>query len=130
MSNDRTIPASIVVDVNDAESGAGAQTTLDLLIVGVPVVRIESSTEVVIEEKLPTNGNAESVHAIVFGKVVHLVNASLARVDDASGLAGTIDRAAEVKAGNLFHANDQPFEPSYWDMFDLRWYPRTRRGRS
>lgn len=112
LANDRFVPPSIVVNVNDTESGAGVQTSLDLLIVGVPGVGVEGSAKVVVEEKLPTDGNAESVHAIVFGEVVHLVHASLARVDDAGGLAGAIDGAAEIEAGNLFQSHGQPSDRS------------------
>jgi hypothetical protein len=33
--------------------------------------------------------------------VLHLIDTDLAGIDDATGLAGSIDGAAEVKAGNL-----------------------------
>jgi len=89
------------MDVNNAERSSSVQATLDLPVVRVPVVGIEGASEVVVEEELPSHRNAEGVHAVIFGKVLHLVDAELARVDCTAHLASSIYGAAEVKAGDL-----------------------------
>ena len=55
MANDGTVPTSVVVDVNNAKRSTGVQATLNLSIVGLPVVGIESATQVVVEKELPSN---------------------------------------------------------------------------
>lgn len=101
LANDRAIPASIVVDVDDAKRSAGVKTALNLGVVGVPVVGVEGATEVVVEEELPADRNAEGVHSRILVEVVHLVDARLAWVYNTSRLAGTVDGAAEVETGDL-----------------------------
>lgn len=70
-------------------------------IVGIPVVRVERAAEVVVEEKLPADWDAKGVHSAVSEEVVHLVDACLAGVDDTRCLAGAVDGAAEIEAGDL-----------------------------
>ena len=101
LANDPTVPTGVVVDVNDAKCSAGVQATLDLLVVRGPIVGVQCASEVVVEQELPSDRNAEGVQAVVFSKVLHLIDTDLAGIDDATGLAGSIDCAAEVKAGNL-----------------------------
>jgi hypothetical protein len=55
LANDGTVPTSVVVDVNNAKRSTGVQATLNLSIVGLPVVGIESATQVVVEKELPSN---------------------------------------------------------------------------
>jgi len=55
LAYDGTVPTSIVVDVNNAKRGTGVQATLDLSIVGLPVVGIECTTKVVVEKELPAD---------------------------------------------------------------------------
>ena len=55
MKEEGSVPASIVVDVNNAKRCTGVQATLNLSIVGLPVVGIESATQVVVEKELPSN---------------------------------------------------------------------------
>ena len=55
MTHDGTIPASVIVDVNDAKCSTSVQAALDLSVVGLPVVGIEGATKVVVKEELPSN---------------------------------------------------------------------------
>jgi hypothetical protein len=101
LTNDRTVPTGVVVDVNNAKRSAGVQAALDLLVVRGPGVGIEGAAEVVVQKELPSDRNAEGVQAVVFGEVLHLVDADLAGVDDVGGLARSVDGAAKVEAGDL-----------------------------
>ena len=107
LTNDRSVPTGVVVDVNDAKRSTGVQTSLDLSVVRGPIVGVERATKVVVEEVLPSDRNAEGVQAVVFDKVLHLVETDLAGVDDTAGLAGSIDGAAEVESGDLHNAVGQ-----------------------
>jgi hypothetical protein len=89
------------VDVNNAKRCAGVEAALDLLVIRVPVVGVEGAAEVVVQEELPSDWDAEGVQAVVFGEVLHLVDADLAGVDDVGGLARSVDGAAKVEAGDL-----------------------------
>ena len=55
MTHDGTIPASVIVDINNAKRCASVQTALDLSVIGLPVVRIQGATKVVVKEELPSN---------------------------------------------------------------------------
>lgn len=101
LTDNGAVPARVVVDVDNAECSAGVQAALDLGIVGIPVVRVERAAEVVVEEKLPADWDAEGIHSAVSEEVVHLVDACLAGVDDTRCLAGAVDGAAEVETGDL-----------------------------
>jgi hypothetical protein len=55
LTHNGTIPTSVVVDVNNAKRSTGVQATLNQSIVGLPVVRIEGATKVVVEKELPSD---------------------------------------------------------------------------
>jgi hypothetical protein len=55
LTHDGAVPASIIVDVNNAKRCTGVQATLDLSIVGLPVVGVEGATKVVVEKELPSD---------------------------------------------------------------------------
>lgn len=55
LTHDGTVPASIVVNVNNAKRGTRVQAALDQPIVGLPVVGIEGATKVVVEKELPSD---------------------------------------------------------------------------
>lgn len=101
LSNDRAVPTSVVVDVDNAKGGAGVQATLDLFVVGREVVGVKGAAEVVVQQELPSHRNTEGVQAIVVDKVLHLVDASLAWIDDTRRLARAIDGAAKVESCDL-----------------------------
>lgn len=100
LTNDGAIPAGIVVDVDDAHGCTGIQATLNLFVIGGPVVRIERAADTV-HKVLPADGNSESVEAIVVNEVLHLVEAGLAGVDNAASVASAISSAAKVETGDL-----------------------------
>ena len=63
------------------------------------MVRVEGAAEGV-DEVLPANGETEGVEAIVSDEVLHLVEASLARVDDVAA-ARAVGSTAKVETGDL-----------------------------
>lgn len=101
LPDDRTIPASVVVNVDDTKGGTGVQASLDLLVIGREVVGVKVTTKVVVEQELPSDGDSECIQAIIGNEVLHLVDASLTWVGYTAGLACTIDGAAKVKSCNL-----------------------------
>ena len=107
LTNDRTVPTGVVVDVNDAKCSAGVQAALDQLVVRGPVVGVKGAAEVVVDQELPSDRNAEGVQTVVSDEVLYLVDADLAGVDNVGGLAGSVDGAAEVEAGDLMEDDGQ-----------------------
>jgi hypothetical protein len=101
LANNSTVPAGVVVDVNNAKRSAGVQAALDHLVVRGPVGGVEGAAEVVVEQELPSDRNAEGVQAVVLDEVLYLVDADLARVDDACCLTSSVDGAAEVETSDL-----------------------------
>jgi len=93
LTDDRAIPASVVVDVDDARSTTG-QATLNELVVLAEVGCVKCATEVVVEEVLPANWEAEDVETIILDEVVDLVDSIGTGVDDARDSAGTVSAAA------------------------------------
>jgi hypothetical protein len=102
LANNGAVPAAIVVEVDDAESSAGVQAALDLLIEDSPVGRAEGTADSVVDEVLPADGDTESVEAIVLDEVLHLIETGLARVGVAASAASTVGTAAEVETGDLY----------------------------
>jgi hypothetical protein len=87
------------VNVDDAHGGTGIQAALDLLVVGGPVVGVEGTADGV-DQVLPADGETESVEAVVSDEVLHLVETSLARVDNVAA-ARAVGSTAEVKTSDL-----------------------------
>lgn len=102
LADNGAVPAAVVVEVDDTQCSAGIQAALDLLVVGGPVVGVEGAADAV-DEVLPTDGDTEGVEAVVVDEVLHLVEAGLARVDDAAGVAGAVGSAAEVETSDLWN---------------------------
>ena len=101
LANDLAVPAGVVVDVDNAESCAGGQAVLDLLVVDSPVGGAEGAADLVVDEELPADGDAEGVEAVVLDEVVHLVEAILAGRKAGARVASAISAATEVKTGDL-----------------------------
>lgn len=101
LTDDLAVPAGVVVDVNNAESSACGQAVLDLLVVDSPVGGAESAADLVVDEELPADGDAEGVEAVVLDEVVHLVKAVLAGCEAGARAASAISAAAEVETGDL-----------------------------
>jgi hypothetical protein len=99
LANNGTVPAAVVVHVDNAHGGAGIQAALDLLVVGGPVVGVEGTADGV-DQVLPADGETESVEAVVSDEVLHLVETSLARVDNVAA-ARAVGSTAEVKTSDL-----------------------------
>lgn len=89
------------MDVDNAESSAGGQAVLDLLVVDSPVGGAEGTANLVVDEELPADGDTEGVEAVVLDEVVHLVEAILAGCEALGTVASAISAAAEVETGNL-----------------------------
>jgi hypothetical protein len=123
LADDGAVPAGVVVEVDDAEGGAGGQAALDLGVVDLPVGCVEGAADGV-DEVLPADGETEGVESVVFDEVVHLVEAGLARVDDVAGGASTVGTATEVETSDLwdvlvFDLNSlfgsrHTLTPAYW----------------
>lgn len=107
LTNNGTVPTSIVVNVNDAKCGASVQAALNLPVIGGEVVGVESTTEIVVEQELPADGDSECVQTVISGKMLHLVDASLTWVDYTSCLACSIDSATEIESSNLSNGHGQ-----------------------
>ena len=75
------IPAGIVVQVDDAHLRRSLQTALNKLVICCEVGCIEAASEVVVEQVLPADWQAEGVETVVVCKMLHLCNAIIARVD-------------------------------------------------
>ena len=101
LADNLAVPAGVVVDVDNAESGAGGQAVLDLLIVDGPVGGAEGTADLVVDEELPADGDTEGVEAVVLDEVVHLVEAVLAGCEAGARVASAISAAAEVETGDL-----------------------------
>jgi hypothetical protein len=123
LADDGAVPTGVVVQVDDAEGGAGVQAALDLGIVDLPVSSVQGAADGV-DEVLPAHGETEGVEAVVFDEVVHLVETSLARVDDVTRGASTVGAATEVETSDLWdvlvfdlnslYGNRRTLTPAYW----------------
>jgi hypothetical protein len=89
------------VDVDNAERSAGGQAVLDLLVVDGPVGGAEGAADLVVDEELPADGDAEGVEAVVLDEVVHLVETVLVGCKARATVASAIGTAAEVETGDL-----------------------------
>jgi hypothetical protein len=101
LANDLAVPAGVVVDVDNAERSAGGQAVLDLLVVDGPVGGAEGAADLVVDEELPADGDAEGVEAVVLDEVVHLVETVLVGCKARATVASAIGTAAEVETGDL-----------------------------
>jgi hypothetical protein len=61
----------VVVDIDYAER-ACTKTTLDQLVIDASVGAVEGSSELVVHQVLPRDGQAENVQAVVLDEVLHL----------------------------------------------------------
>ena len=71
LADDLTVPAGVVVDVNNA-AGVGGEARFNDAVVAGEIGFIEGSTELVGDKVLPANGEAEDVESVVGGEVLHL----------------------------------------------------------
>lgn len=94
---DVTVPASVVVDVDDAEGGAGGEAVLHQGVVVAKVGGIEGAAEVVVDEVLPADRKAESVQAVLGHEVLHLGRAGGGDVHDTADGAGAVGTTAKVE---------------------------------
>lgn len=79
LANDLSIPAGVVMDVNDT-MGAGGQARLHQVIVFREISGVKLATEFVADEVLPAYGQPESIQAVVLDEVFHLASAVLTLV--------------------------------------------------
>jgi hypothetical protein len=79
LTDDRTVPSGVVVQVDDAKR-TGCQTTLDQLIVSSQDGCIKSAAKLVLDEVLPADGQAVGVELVILGEVLHLGDTVAARV--------------------------------------------------
>lgn len=100
---DVAVPPRVVVDVYDAELGAGVQAALHEGIVVAEVCGVEGAAEDAIDEVLPGDWEAEGVEAVLLHEVVHLLEGGAVGYDVQCGVevAGAGDVAAEVEAGHV-----------------------------
>lgn len=106
-----SVPASIVMHVNDA-ARAGSQASLDKRVVLLEVVLVERTSEHVVGEELPADGETEDVETVVVDKVLHLSSAIMTVVLEqrrprAAGRARAVGVAAKVEAGNVHTCETQ-----------------------
>jgi hypothetical protein len=77
LTDNLSIPAGIVVDVNDTVSTSD-QASLDQVVVFLEIRCVESATNLVVDEILPPNGQTEDVQTVVVDEVLHLTSTVLA----------------------------------------------------
>lgn len=99
------VPASIVVDINDA-CGSGVEAGLHKVVVFREVRVDQRSAKDVVSEELPANRQTEGVETIVLNEMIHLSFAVVAIVFEqwwpsCGCLAVTIGVAAKVKSGDI-----------------------------
>jgi len=99
LTNDGTVPARVVVDINDTEGCARVQTTSDEAVVVGKVGGIKSAAQNAVDEVLPADWKTESVQLGVLDEVVHLGSASGGDVVSAADSAGTVSTASKVESG-------------------------------
>lgn len=83
LTNNASIPACIVVNIDDAHGGTSIDAALDLLVVGGKVRSVQFAAELVVHQELPAHGDAKDVQARILHKVVHLADTCLGWIDDA-----------------------------------------------
>ena len=86
LADDAAVPSGVVVHVDDAER-AGRKARLHDLVVGTEEVCVQRASEVVVDEVLPSDRNAEEVELVILGKVLHLRGSNRAWAIRASGIS-------------------------------------------
>lgn len=71
LADDAAVPAGVVVHVQDAVR-PGRETRLHDMVVGAEEGLVERTSEVVVDEVLPSDGKAEKVELVIVHKVLHL----------------------------------------------------------
>ena len=71
LADDAAVPAGVVVHVEDAES-AGCETRLHDVVVGAEEALVQRTSEIVVDEVLPSDGKAKEVELVIRHKVLHL----------------------------------------------------------
>ena len=99
-ANNLAVPASVVVEVKDTESGSRVQAVGHLLVVLGEEGGVEVATELAVDKVLPADGETEGVELVVLDEVVHLGLAGGSRVDVAAG-GSTVGVHAEIEACNV-----------------------------
>lgn len=98
-ADNSTIPASIVVQINDAQFSARVQAISDLGIVFGKEGAIEGTTESAANEILPSDRNTESVQLVIFDEVVHLILTGGRGVNVGTAVAVCVH--SEIEAGDV-----------------------------
>lgn len=123
LTNDRTVVAGVVVDVDDAHGCTRVQASLNQLVV-VLEVAVQGAADAV-DDVLPADWETECVEAVILNEVVHLSGANADRVGDLIG-ASSRGVTAEVEAGNVDlrcistrgqrsqRAREKGLTPAYW----------------
>lgn len=99
-ANNLTVPASVVVEVEDTKGSARVQAVGHLLIVLGEEGGVKGATEVLVDKVLPANGDAESVELVVLDEVVHLGLTGGSRIDVAAR-GSTVGVHTEIEASNV-----------------------------
>jgi hypothetical protein len=99
-ANNLTVPAGVVVEVEDTELGAGVQAVGHLLVVLGEEGGVEVATELAVDKVLPANGETESVELVVLDEVLHLGLTGGSGVDVAAG-GSTVGVHTEIEASNV-----------------------------
>lgn len=71
LADDLSIPASIIVNINDARC-TGSQASLDQLIILPGVCRIQLPSKLVVEQVLPADRQSEEVEIVILDEMLHL----------------------------------------------------------
>ena len=73
MTDNGAIPASVVVNVDDAACTRG-KAGLDQLIIRTHSSRVEVTINIVVDEVLPADGESKDVEEVVLHEMVHLLS--------------------------------------------------------
>ena len=98
LSNDSTIPACVVVNIDDAHISSSVNTALDLLVVSGKVRGVESTAKLIVHQELPADCETKDVQAVIVHEVFHLGNAIISWVDNVGRYAVSGSVATEVEA--------------------------------
>jgi hypothetical protein len=106
LSNNRSVPTCIVVDIENAQRCTRVETALDQAVVLTKVIAVQCTAKIVVEQELPAYWQTESVKSIIFDEVVHLPDGGTL-LDDVVGLvrsgqgALSVNGASKVKSGDV-----------------------------
>ena len=101
LTNDSSVPAGVIVDIDDTQRGASVQAALHKLVVVTGVGRVQVPAQLAVDEVLPANRKTESVEVVVLDEMRHLVITGLAGWVGFGDGASPVCPTAEVETSDV-----------------------------